>query len=473
MGLERVPSSDEASSGLEAFKGNADAPFETVGKNEEPPTYPYTFLNKLKTSWSKVCDLMDWEKAAQPVDWNFFRVSRNPFVVVTSIQKKILENGGSLPSYGVDGKFGSETQGALNDLMAKRDESTTARAQVDVAADLTATASSQLDRVGRTEAVSAGKLERRGSMNRLMQQKMREMFDALPRIEARLEAAGLDIDRDWLKDPNFSDADVIGFQTRAMEFREDLITKEPRLEPLNRLVQKLIPEIETEIRKIDLAKINSMEDLVRVIGELGKTLEAKMDSMKDVLSDEKMEELIREVDIEVLMAFFMASFNELAVLMARYFKENKQNFERIMKIFEDEFLVHVRPKVEKALGGARIDADVFVRDLPPNWHELVLRGPVSSGTLEFSKEGRSVVLNLDDLTLKVGDKTARLNLPESVTLDSIQAQVDGSIVLNASLNGFSGRQVLSRTDLDSYLSKIAGVDRGERIDIGKGAYLQV
>lgn len=470
MGFEGYqPSGDEASAALEAFKGTLDAPFETVGKDEELPSYPNTFLNQLRSNWTKVCDFMSWKKGEQVVDWNFFKVSKNPFGVVTSIQEKILAEGGSLPRYGTDGKFGPETQDALNDVLSK--EAIKSRAQVDVAAHLTA-ATSRSDRVTETKVVGDREGERGRSMDRLMQQKMRGMFDAVPRIEARLQVAGLDIDRDWLKDPNFSDADVIEFQTRAMEFREDLVTKEPMLEPLNRFVRGIIPEIETEIRKIDLAKINSMEDLMRVIGELGKTLEAKMDSMKDVLSDEKMEELIREVDIEVLMSFFMASFNEFAVLMAKYFKENKQNFERIMKIFEDEFLVHVRPKVEEALKDARIDTDVLVRELPTNWPELVIMGPLSSGTLEFTKDGRPVVLNLNDLTLKVGDKTAQLVLPEGVKLDSVQALFDGSVALNASLSGFSGRQVLSRTDLDSYLGKVYKASSGDRIDIGRGAYLQ-
>lgn len=345
MGVEGYkPSGDEAPVALESFKGNSDAPFETVGKNEELPKYPYTSLNKLRSSWTNVCDFMNWKKGGQPVDWNFLRVSKNPFDVVTSIQEKILAEGGSLPRYGVDGKFGDETQGALNDVMSKKAKIVRAQAQTDVVADLTPTASLHPDHVLSQEAVPVGKVEGKGSIDRLIQQKMREMFDALPRIEARLEAAGLDVDRDWLKDSNFSDADVIGFQTRAMEFRENLITEEPRLEPLNRLARGLIPEIETEIRKIDLAKINSMEDLIRALGELGKAIEAKMDSMKDVLSDEKMGEMIREIDIELLMAFFMASFNELAVLLAGYFKENKQNFERIMKFFEDEFLFAPKAK---------------------------------------------------------------------------------------------------------------------------------
>lgn len=86
MGVEDHESSgDAASAELESFKGNPDAPFEVVSKNEEPPSYPYAFLQKLRSSWSKVCDLMDWEKDTQAVDWNFFRVAKNPLQVVTSI----------------------------------------------------------------------------------------------------------------------------------------------------------------------------------------------------------------------------------------------------------------------------------------------------------------------------------------------------------------------------------------------------
>ena len=78
----------EGSSSLEDFKKHPDSPFETVDKNEEPPEYPYVFQNKLKASWSKVCDLMDWKKANSSIDWNFFRVSKNPFEVVTKFKKK-------------------------------------------------------------------------------------------------------------------------------------------------------------------------------------------------------------------------------------------------------------------------------------------------------------------------------------------------------------------------------------------------
>lgn len=371
-----------------------------------------------------------------------------------------MAEGGALPRYGVDGKFGSETQGALVDVVTEKDATERVQARVD---------SRPLDRVREPEAVSAAKIERGNSMDRLMQEKMGEMIDAMPRIEARLAAAGLDIDRDWLRSSDFSEEKVLEFRTRAMSFREELIEEEPRLGPLNRVVNVLIPVVEEEMSKIDLTKINSMEDLMRAIEELVKAIDSRIDFTNVDLSEEDMEKLIREVDIELLMSFFMASFNELQVLMAKYFNENEQSFKRIMQMFEDEFLVHIRPKVEESLRQARVD----VYQLPTGWDALMLSGPVSSGTFEFMADDRLVVLNVNDLSLKVGDKAAQLVLPQGVKLDSVEASFDRSVALNASLGDFSGRQVLSRTDLDFYLDKVYNASPGERIDIGKGAYIQV
>lgn len=353
MGFEGYQASDdEAIVALESFKGNPDAPFETVGKNEDSPSYPHIFLNKLGASWSRVCDLMAWEKADQPADWNFFRVSKDPFEVVTLIQKKILAEGGSLPNYDVDGKFGPETQGALNDVMSKKTEILKTRIQVDVATDLTDTAD-----------VATEADQEPVWMDKFIQEKRGEMIAALPRIEASLQAAGLNIYSDWFEDPNFSDIDVLEFQMRAREFREGLVAQEPRLEPLNRVVPEVIQILKAKIKKIDLTKINSMEELTNAMEKLSKDPEVKI-NLKNVLSNEEMEELFSEVDFEVLMSFVMSLFQEFTVIMAGYFKKNEQDFERIMKILEDEFLIYVRPKVEEALRDGGADTDVVVRVLP-------------------------------------------------------------------------------------------------------------
>ena len=62
------------------------------------------------------------EKGEAPLDWNFFRVAKDPLAVVNSIQEKILANGGELPRFGVDGKFGSETEAGLNDAISGKGE---------------------------------------------------------------------------------------------------------------------------------------------------------------------------------------------------------------------------------------------------------------------------------------------------------------------------------------------------------------
>jgi len=338
---------------LEGLKGNADAPFVTVDKGEMPPVYPGAFLNKINSNWEKVCDLMSWKKEGKPVDVNFFAVSKDPFAVVTLIQEKIVAEGGKLSRYGVDGKFGNETQNALANSLSKKTEAVPISTHVDVAQDLTTAALRSFDAMSGREPSVAGGVEKVNLADRLIREKIGEMIKAWPRIDARLKDADLNIDMEWLKTNDFSDADVVIFQTRAMQFREKLAKEDKKLEPLNRVMPKLISSIEEEIGKIDLKEINSMKDLNRALEELGKGISLKMDSMNDLFSDKELEDLIGDVDIEVLMSFFLASMHELTVLMAKYFKGNEQNFERIMKIFENEFLVHLKPKAVVAIGDAK------------------------------------------------------------------------------------------------------------------------
>lgn len=112
MDVENSGSSFDASNSnrLEQFKGSADAPFEVVEKGEGLKEYPSDFSRQLKANWREACQLMNWKSRGKQPDWQFFLVAKDPFGLVSSIQKKIIENGGSLEKYGVDGKFGPETK---------------------------------------------------------------------------------------------------------------------------------------------------------------------------------------------------------------------------------------------------------------------------------------------------------------------------------------------------------------------------
>ena len=101
------------------------------------------------------------------------------------------------------------------------------------------------------------------------------------------------------------------------------------------------------------------------------------------------------------------------------------------------------------------------------------KGLISSGSVEFTREGKPVILNIDDLTLKVGEKTAKLTLPYGAKLDSVEALRNGSFALDASVGGFYSSKILSATQLNSYLDKVATASAGEKIDLGNEAYLEL
>ncbi len=438
----------ETPSVLEEFKENKDAPFETVKKGEIAPDYPYAFFNKIRANWSKVCELMNWKKGEAPLDWNFFRVAKDPLALVSMIQEKILTNGGELPRFGVDGKFGSETEAGLNDAISGKGE---------------------VPKLGRgliSAELEKGEKIEQSSEQRQIKDKLQEMYDVLPKVEERLKTADLLPDKEFFEDPDFGDHDVLEFQTRAMKFREDLISQEPRLKPLVKLANKIVPIIEAEIKKIDLSKINSKADLYKVFEKMGPALKPQIDSLIDGMSEAEMEKLMLEVDMEVLMSFFMSTISELVVVMADYFKDNKENLQRLLEHFQDELLLLQGNKTETA----KLDQNL---NLPAEWNDLVKKGEITSGSLEFTREGKPVVLNIDDLTLKVGDKTGKLTLPYGAELDSVEATSDGNLTLTASLYGSYNCKILSPTQLNSYIDKVATAPTGEKIDLGSGAYIQV
>ncbi len=438
----------ETASTLEEFKENKDAPFETVKKGETPPDYPYAFFNKIRANWSKVCELMNWKKGEAPLDWNFFRVAKDPLAVVNSIQEKILANGGELPRFGVDGKFGSETEAGLNDAISGKGE---------------------VPKMGRgviAEMFEEGEKIEPSPDGKQIKDKFQEMVSVMPKVAERLKVSNLIPDKEFLENPNFGEHDVIEFQTRAMKFREELIVQEPRLKPLEKLANKIVPIIEAEIKKIDVSQIKSKADLFKVLEKLGQALGPQIDSLKDVISEEELKKIMLEVDSEVLGSFIGSVFSELAVVMAGYFKGNEENFKRIVELFKNELLLKAENKPEPV----KFDEDLH---LPAEWNDLVKKGLISSGSVEFTREGKPVILNIDDLTLKVGEKTAKLTLPYGAKLDSVEALRNGSFALDASVGGFYSSKILSATQLNSYLDKVATASAGEKIDLGNEAYLEL
>lgn len=468
MSLETSDQAGETSDALEAFKDKIKAPFAVVDKGVEPPLYSFKFSKNVRSNWTEICKLMDWNGEAQEVpDYNYFRVAENPVDLVKQIQEKILQEGGGLPRFGTDGLFGPETQEALRSVITSQSGVAVDSAPIEEAPVLSSGALTTRE----------GKREIRDPMEVLMQERLGEMVEVLPRIETRLNAAGLDLDSDFLRSSSFSTAEVASYQSRAMEFRESMVLEEPRLKPLNEAANVLIPVLEVEIKKIDLSKIHSMEDLMVTIEQFIKSLESKLKtelvSLSDTLNEEEMNALIRDGDLEVVMSFFMAVFQEFAVIMAGYFKENEQNFERIVKIFEDEYLVQIRPKLDEALSDVRVREIVPESNTYPSWEDLVEAGEQVSGHFQFENPTDQLSFDLTSGELWVNGTVARLNLPEPATLYSLRANKDGSLTIKADLGLTMIEQQVSKEDLADLFTKLNSASVGESVNLSRGVSFSI
>ncbi len=176
--------------------------------------------------------------------------------------------------------------------------------------------------------------EDREALKNLMRKRFAEVVEKMPKIEARMKAAGLDMDLDKnsLENLKMSDANIAAFQNRTREFRKKLIAEEPGIKPFGAFVDKVIPEMENAISKIDLTKIQTKAELVQAL----QPLKSIVDSHQDIVSEKEAEKIIESVDVEVLMAFVLATVQEVAVLGLRYVQNNQQDAERIMRLIQSE-----------------------------------------------------------------------------------------------------------------------------------------
>lgn len=441
---------------LEAFKENSAAPFETVKKNELPTPYPKVFSALLKSNWEKACKLMEWKKDTKTPEWSFFEVAKDPVEVVKSIQNKIVEKGGVLPKYGVDGKFGPETQEALEKV-----------SKVEV---LPSPKPKDQPEKEKTSPAKPSEAAERA----LLQKKMREAMDAMPKVEARLESAGIKPDKDvWEK--GVSDLDLMNYQGKAKKLRESAMEEEPLLKPLGPLVDSIIPTVEAAVEKIDLSKINSLEDLTHAVGALEKDLSAKMDAYKDTLSEAKVKEIMENAKMESLLTFFLSAFYEMAMVLVNHFSKDKENLKRIVEMLMKEFEPVAR-KIARQSGTPFPDepkVDIQVRDLNPKTatptpHEFAQ----GEADLKMDYRGQPVLMNLPTKSIYIGDKKAHLVLPSGVDLKSAQTQPNGDLTLQVGIGDFTQEKVISKADLDIYFEKIlSGTEK--HIDLGSGASLGV
>ncbi len=441
--------SEAAPENLEEFKGRTDAPFDVIQKGETLAKYPLSFSRKLKDNWDKACKLMDWKVAGAAPDWHFFEVAKDPVAVVKTLQNKIVEKGGTLPKYGVDGKFGSETEKGLAAALVPVETATTRG----------------LGPVDKNHPAETSSLPRNPEAEKaLAREKMKEAIDAMPKVEARLDAAGLSLDKHDLE--KFSDNGVMmSYQTRAKGFREGVMEKDPRLKPLGKLVDAVIPIVESEVKKIDLSKINSFEDIVRTLEGSMKGLESKMDALRDLVSEKELEEVIKNVKMEELLVFAISAFNEMAVIIVNHFAKDKANLERVGKILLDESMLILKK--------AGIDVDqssgrITVRDLNPPPEAVK-----TSHEIEISYKGKEVLIDPDTLTIQVGDKKAHLVVPTGAEVKSVKLAPNGDLILTAGAGALMIDNTIAKADLEKYFDKIAAAPSGSSIDLGSGATLQV
>lgn len=467
MGFEKNESIDKDKvSTLDDFKGNTDAPFEVVSKNEVPPTYPYAFLNKVKRNWSKICKLMEWEKQGQHVSEKFFMVARNPFAVVALIQNKILERGGKLSQYGTDGKFGKETEEALQEIIKPQN-----------AIPLDALPTKFASETSRP--ISEKEKEHNRKLNLEL---FASFFDSLDKIDKRLEEAGLKyIKKEEAGNIDITEADIIAYQTRGMQFREQLVTQEPRLKPLCQIGEKLIAAIEEIAQHIDVTKIKTKADIEKLIKEMSEHIGTQLDSHQNTLNDKELEKLLKEVDKELLMTLFMEIMCEVEIIMsyklASIEKDHKLDGLEIRK--NDPAPSNKAPSSTNAPNNVKIN----VTTLPANWQDLVDKSPFKKGPIEFQYQHETVTikffssqeLNRNDIRIWVGNKFADLSLPSNVTIDSLEALPDGSVKINIRLLEQSNifQKMLSRKDFESILDKIKSASPKDRIDIGEGTYFTI
>lgn len=288
----------------------------------------------------------------------------------------------------------------------------------------------------------------------LMKEKMHEMIDAMPKVEERLEAAGLTLGQ-FENEVELTDADLAEYQTKAMNFRESLVTEEPRLAPLKEIVDGLTLIFEAEVAKIDLSDVNSVEDLFRELRGLGHAIEVELKKREGNFSESRMETLMQGVNMEVFMAFFMSVIREYSYILMKFFSKNKENLTRLGQLFRQELLVPTRSSVTTVRTAPEMATGSNER-----WTRLMEHGPYQSGRIELP--GRyNVVVDLDQKIIGVGAKKATITLPEGMNFHSIQFLPHDSLVLTVTANdGRLKQTVLTGSQVHSYITAIMRYEDG-------------
>jgi hypothetical protein len=334
MPLESGPEQvDESQDTLEPLKGDIYAHFPVVEKGEELIVYKEVFAEMLKDDWENACILMNWvDLDGNPVTWEHFLVSSNPEEVVSDIQEGILEEGGKLPKYGMDGKFGAETSAALNELI----NPALATALDDV--DETLRSFDSDDSFDSYSDLSPEEIEK----NQRMQQKFISVLDPAVHdaASARMEEAGLQMDlASNYEDLDLSSEAVQKYREDSRVFRRALILEEPSLAKVEEVGNEVILILERTLDQIDFSKINTAEDLEEIVENLAPQLEEDINALDENFDEDLITDAILDAEPEILLAYISSFVGEVGYLALSEIDMDGSSPDELMRVIVNESLI--------------------------------------------------------------------------------------------------------------------------------------
>ncbi len=444
----------------EALIAGVTVPFETIALGETLKKYPEVFARFVERNWAQVCELMDWKKDGEALNYSIFKLAKDPAELVKTIQTKIIETGGALPKYGVDGKFGQETETGLKAAL-KPDT------LVATAAKPKEPAEEPSDRLDAPEVKLEAAKRDLG--------KFQLLLEPIGKAERRLEAAGLRV-KDLASQamtPEF----VSDYRKKARSFRETLGRENPLLAKVTAAANQAVDILSEEIKKVDFSKIKTVEDLIRWTQEFTQTLEAKFKTIQEpkLTTDEEKEvqtmmedfKEFKNLDrLELPMAFILSLVGEVAVIATEHFQKNKEGIEALAQLLKKEYFLSTLDSPD------RLDSNPFGRSnldaIIPTFQDSGPKetGSVYYGLLNENGQQKSLSFDLDNGSAVIGDrewkklKEAKIILPAGTELVRLQTKSNGSIEVTGSLGGLEQAFTISALELSFFFQKVNAGESG-------------
>jgi hypothetical protein len=109
------------------------------------------------------------------------------------------------------------------------------------------------------------------------------------------------------------------------------------------------------------------------------------------------------------------------------------------------------------------------------WGLLAEKGETTEGTLEYTRDGDAVIVNIDEGTISVGEKSAKLILPvEKAEVISAEALEDGGMTITAGIPELGSKPKSMNTEqFNAVLDQVKSDDSGTKIDLGDDVYLEI